>query len=31
MRFTTRTELGVTFLQAEGLGTIHGFSTRLGG
>ena len=31
MRFTTRTELGVTFLQAEELGTIHGFSTRLGG
>ena len=31
MRFITRTEQGVTFLQAEGLGTIHGFSTRLGG
>ena len=31
MKFVRLTRQGVTFFQAEGLGTVHGFSTRLGG
>ncbi len=31
MRFVTQTQQGVTFLRAEGLEAIHGFSTRMGG
>lgn len=31
MSFERMTRSGVTFYRAEGLGTVHGFSTRLGG